>query len=155
MSPEPRVLKRTTATTRQPRAKRAAVKKPSPFTAEQWQELRQAVERLHGASRLPLGWSLRNDLSIVKQMGRRWGFEDMLAMIDGLAVLRARGDVDWIHPREAVTLRALRKMSGVERVANLALAAGWQSRNTPAPKKVAGTERKPLTVADILAKAGL
>lgn len=142
----------TTATTRRTRKNRAApVKAKSPFTPEQWQELREAVTTLHGDRKLPFGWSLRNDLSICKAMAKRWSFADLLAMIEGLAVLRARGDVSWIHPREAVTLRALRKMSGVERVEHKALAAGYQARNTKPEPTAQGAKRAPLTVAAVMA----
>lgn len=146
-----KVLTATTTTrqTRQKTARRATLSLP--FTAEQWQELRQAVERLHGDRKLPFNWSIRNDLSIVKQMAKRYDFADMLAMVEGLAILRDKGEVSWIHPREAVTLRALRKMSGVERVEHKALAAGYQSRAAKPQPVPRGTTRAPQSIANVLA----
>ena len=139
-------LQTPTATTRR------EAQKPR-FTPEQWHTLRTAVEQLHGDLKLPYKWSIRNDLSIVKALSKRWGFDDLLAMIEGLSVLRARGDVSWIHPREAVTLRALRKMSGVERVEHKALAAGYQARTTQAPpRKPEAKSTAPSSIASIVAQ---
>jgi hypothetical protein len=103
----------------------------------------------------PTGWDEQREGSILKQLRTRYKAGDILAAIEGLALLRdypgKYGDVvDWLKPGDKATLKALYgSRSGVRPMMALAIDAANRKHNLSGERE-SSASRQPTPIASLI-----
>lgn len=125
----------------------------APEREELWTAIRTHLYSPDGTP--PTGWEESRDASILRALQAKHSASDILAAIEGVAVLRdfpgRYGDpVDWLKAGDKVTLRALyNTRSGVCPLFSLAVAACHRRANQSADRESAAA-RQPTRIASLL-----
>lgn len=128
---DPEVVKISTATQSVNRAGRSADRRQDVTDGQLMQAVRRFLYIPDGQP--PTGYDDGRCMQVIRALRKqRYSGPDILTAIEGLAILRDRGDLDWLPPGAKSTMRALyNTRSGVRPVFMLAQEAAFKAGSVP------------------------